>query len=300
MTTEIQLSPAPLTTPSLRNLARYTAYPALLTGVLGVAAWAIATDQNLSLVATLALFATITLLVLFERLIPYDLDWQPSLREWMRDGIYFGLNGAVDAITQVGVAALAIWVAPYLDWGASNLPIVFAAPLAIVIADLAGYWLHRKSHDIPWLWRIHGVHHAPTKVNAFNNNTVHFLNVAFSTAAKTLPLLVLGFAAEAVFVAALFLTVQSFAVHANADFRLGALNWLVMGPEHHRLHHSTVLEEAGNHATGITLWDVVFGTFTWRPGRTPFAVGTVDPDEFPSPNQIIANALVPFVSTRKD
>lgn len=298
MTTQIQTHPSPVATPSLRSAARYVAYPALLGSVLGVAGWAIVTAQNLPLVGMLTMFASIAILIGFEYLIPFERRWLPNKGEWLRDGIYFGLNGAVDALAQIGIAAIAIVVAPYFDWGAAELPLLVAIPLAIAIADLAGYWVHRKSHDIPWLWKVHGVHHAPTKVNTFNNNTAHFLNITFSTTAKTLPLLVLGFGPEAVFVAGLFLTVQSFAVHANADFRLGALNWLIMGPEHHRLHHSTVIAEAGNHATGLTLWDVVFGTFTWRPGRTPSGVGTVDPNEFPEPNRIIANALVPFTAKK--
>ena len=37
-----------------------------------------------------------------------------------------------------------------------------------------------------------------------------------------------------------------------------------MGPAHHRLHHSTVIEEAGNFASAITLWDIAFGTYPNR------------------------------------
>ncbi|MCA9666664.1 MAG: sterol desaturase family protein [Myxococcales bacterium] len=276
------------------RILKTTAYPTLLATVLGVAVWAVRSGQNLALVALLALFASIGVLLLLERLIPFKDEWHADAKGWLRDGIYFGLNGAVDAATKVGVTALAVLVAPHLDWGAARLPLWLAAPLAILVADFFGYWLHRKSHDIEWLWRVHGVHHAPTQVNTFNNNTAHFLNIVFSTTAKWLPILLLGFSAEAVFIAGLFLTVQSFGVHANADLRLGPLNWIIMGPEHHRLHHSTVIAEAGNHATGITLWDLVFGTFTWRPGRVPTAVGTYDPQAFPAPDRIVQNVLLPF------
>lgn len=34
-----------------------------------------------------------------------------------------------------------------------------------VLADVAGYWLHRAMHRVPQLWRLHAVHHAPASLN---------------------------------------------------------------------------------------------------------------------------------------
>ena len=110
--------------------------------------------------------------------------------------------------------------------------------------------------------------------------------------------MLLGFSEEAVFAATLFLSLQTFAVHVNADVKLGFLNHLIMGPEHHRLHHSVDIDEAGNHASALTLWDRVFGTFTWKEGRTPEAVGIGAGVEFPEPNDIIDNQLFPFCLER--
>ena len=84
-------------------------------------------------------------------------------------------------------------------------------------------------------------------------------------------------------------------MHANIDVELGWLGYLIMGPAHHRLHHSTVLGEAGNFASAITIWDIVFGTFVYEPGRVPESVGVVSPDTFPSPMHVLRNQLHPFV-----
>lgn len=278
-----------------KRLLSVAGYPGYLLANGAYAAWAIGTGQDLGLAALFGLFGSLAYLIILERALPYRREWHADWREWVRDAVYFGVNGAVDALTNIALVALSIWVAARLDWGAASLPLWLSIPLAVLIADFTSYWLHRKSHDIPWLWKVHGVHHAPDKVNAFNNNTVHFLNTAFSGAAKMLPILALGFSAEAVYAAGLFITIQTFGVHVNAELNLGFLNHFIMGPEHHRLHHSLVLEEAGNHAPALTLWDRVFGTFTWRPGLAPKGVGIGGGIEFPEPNRIVENQLFPFL-----
>ena len=93
--------------------------------------------------------------------------------------------------------------------------------------------------------------------------------------------------------AAFALGLQSFAVHANIDVELGWLGYLVMGPAHHRLHHSTRIEEAGNFASATTVWDHLFGSFVY--GQEPESVGVVKPESFPEPLAVLRNQLHPFV-----
>ena len=176
----------------------------------------------------------------------------------------------------------------------NSLHLAIALPLAILIADFGGYWMHRWGH-LGWLWKVHGVHHAPDKVNTWNNNTIHFVNSIYGGLAKTLPLALLGFDPTVIIIAAYASTIQSYAVHANIDVDLGWLGYLIMGPVHHRLHHSTVLEEAGNFASATTVWDIAFGTFVYEPGRAPAEIGIVEPEKFPAPLDVVRNQLHPFI-----
>lgn len=274
-----------------RATLRYLTYPALL---IANAAWvglAIRRGSDLGTAAFLGLQTSLVVLFALERLIPHEQNWQPSKREFVRDFFYFGLNGAVDAGTKVGVALLAGFAAPW----ANALPFAVAVPVAILLVDFVGYWLHRWGHH-GWLWKVHGVHHTPDKVNTWNNNTIHFVNSFYSSAGKLLPLVLLGFDPNVIVVTAYASTLQSFAVHANIDVNLGWLGQLLMGPQHHRLHHSTVVAEAGNFASVTTLWDKVFGTFVL--GRAPHAVGVESPRTFPAPNDVWSNQVHPFVSTQ--
>ncbi|MCG8557982.1 MAG: sterol desaturase family protein [Proteobacteria bacterium] len=301
MTTITQTQSAPLpyaTAPSatkpeangLRRALRWLAYPSLLLANAGLMVWAAANELPFAAVAMPGLLASLVALFVLERIQPHRRTWHPNRKEALRDLFYFGMNGGLDALAKMGTAFA---VATLGSWH-NGLGLWAALPLAIVIGDFAGYWLHRFGHR-GWLWKVHGVHHTPDKVNTWNNNTVHFLNTLYSGLGKTLPLLLLGFSPEVIVLAAYVLTLQSFAVHANVDVELGWLGYVVMAPAHHRLHHSTKLEEAGNFASAITLWDLAFGTFVYGRAREPMQVGVTDPTSFPSSNSVIQNQLHPFV-----
>lgn len=273
-----------------RTLARYLTYPVILAANAAAVTWAVVTGASLEAVASAGLLATIAVLFVLEWAMPYEREWHPNWREALRDFFYFGLNGAMDAVVKLGVAFA---VAAVGTWD-NALPFVVALPVAILIADFAGYWLHRWGH-LGWLWKVHGVHHTPDKVNTWNNNTIHFVNSIYSGLAKTLPLALLGFDPAVIIIAAYVGTIQSYAVHANIDVELGWLGYLIMGPAHHRLHHSTVMEEAGNFASATTISDILFGTFVYEPGRAPAEIGVVKPQSFPHPLNVLRNQLHPFI-----
>jgi len=278
-----------------RTLARYLTYPMILAANAAVVGWTYYTGGSVAGITFVALLASIALLMTLEYVMPHKSEWQPDKKEGLRDLFYFGLNGGIDAAGKLGIAVL---VASIGAWN-NNLPVIVALPAAILVADFAGYWLHRWGH-LGWLWRVHGVHHTPDKVNTWNNNTIHFINSAYSGLGKTLPLLALGFSPEVIIIAAYFTGLQSFAVHANIDVELGWLGYLIMGPAHHRLHHSTVIAEAGNYASATTLWDIAFGTFNYAPGRVPAAIGVEKPETFPVPNNVWRNQLHPFIYQGSD
>lgn len=272
------------------RVARYVAYPSVLVANIAFVAWACSVDVPLGVATLLGLFGTLAALFGLERALPHRRDWQPGFDEGLRDLFYFGMNGGIDAATKMGIA---FGVAAVGSWD-NALPFWIALPAAVLIADFAGYWLHRGGHH-GWLWKVHGVHHTPDKVNTWNNNTIHVLNTLYGGLGKTLPLLLLGFSPDVIVLAAYVVTVQSFAVHANVDVELGWLERVLLTPKHHRLHHSVKLEEAGNFASVTTLWDRAFGTFVYAPDRVPAVIGVVKPETFPAPNDVLRNQLHPFV-----
>ena len=272
----------------------YVAYPVFLTACAAAAAYAITAGLDLETALMPIFFGIIGVLLVLERLVPFRARWQPRTGEVVRDGIYLGQGVVFGGLGQLVAGMLAVWFA----LGDNGLPLWLAAPLAIVLSDLCTYGFHRFVHVNRFMWREHGIHHVTDKVNTLNANTAHFLDILLNNIAAFGPLLVLGFSPEAVFIATVARTALNFGAHANIDVRLGWLNHIIMGPEHHRLHHSVELADAGNYATVLTLWDRVFGTFTWAPGRGVAQVGVSNPESFPASHRILASVAHPFVDSR--
>jgi sterol desaturase/sphingolipid hydroxylase (fatty acid hydroxylase superfamily) len=67
-------------------------------------------------------------------------------------------------------------------------------------------------------------------------------------------------------------------VHANLNWALGPLKYVVATPVFHRWHH-TRPEEAGNANFGslLSLWDVLFGTFRMPGNKLPLRYGIDEP-----------------------
>jgi sterol desaturase/sphingolipid hydroxylase (fatty acid hydroxylase superfamily) len=250
------------------------------------AGWSAFSTLAVHLALTLAWFAA------FEHGWVYRPGWRPRAADLRRDGAFLGVNAAADGMAGVLVAAAAAaWVG---QGPATTLPPWAGAVLAVLVAELGAYWLHRAMHAGGWGWRVHAVHHRPEALNVTNNLTVHPLNVISLKIVKMLPVVALGFEPQAILYASLFMQLQSFATHANTRGRMGLLNYVIGTAELHRWHHSVEAGEALNFATAIPLWDQLFGTFLYRPGQGPAAVGVQPASQYPDSADIWALLRYPF------
>lgn len=238
----------------------------------------------------LCVLLSILYLSFLERLKPFRKDWHPTAGEWKRDVCYFFLVVLVGAAGQSLINALAI----HLARATLSFPQPFEAMLALAVVSFLGYGYHRFSHGHVWLWKVHGIHHLPSKVNLANNQVVHFIDVISGAFLAQVPLYLIGVSAESAFIAAIFTSMQGYFIHSNIDIDLGPLSYLIASPQGHRLHHSRKLDEAGNFGSDLAIWDLMFGSFTWESQKSPVSVGTEDEAHFPSPFRIFACALFPL------
>mgnify|MGYP003423189998 CR=1 FL=1 len=272
-----------------RAALRRGCHPVLLVAVVGTVVAALGNHWNLGVVNLLFLTWTVGYLTAMERLIPYARGWHPTRREWGWYGAWFLLTMVGGAVAQLPVMAIVGAVAV----PEPTLPLWAEIPLAALLGSLVSYLVHRWGHTNRYLWRLHGIHHVPEKVNVANNGVNHVADVVLAQGAVQLALAVVGFSEPAVFAVGIFIIAQGYFVHANVDVRIGWLNHVFASPEQHRLHHSTDLAEAGHFASDLSMWDRVFGTFTWYPGRTPVAIGLQDPTSFPATGSLLASLLHP-------
>jgi sterol desaturase/sphingolipid hydroxylase (fatty acid hydroxylase superfamily) len=177
---------------------------------------------------------------------------------------------------------------PYrlLDISPSS-PLAWAALMFGV--DFAYYWFHRVSHRMNLAWAAHAPHHQSEDYNlsvALRQGPVQplFSRVFY------LPLALLGFPLGMFATAAALNTLYQFWVHTELLGKLGPLEWVLVTPSHHRVHHACngrYLDK--NHGGMLIVWDRLFGTF--EPEQEPVTYGTVKP--VGTFNPLLA-ALAPF------
>lgn len=148
----------------------------------------------------------------------------------------------------------------------------------LVLLDFVDYWLHRWQHRFePW-WVLHAVHHSQRQMTFWSDNRNHLFDDLIRDAAMALVAVALG-ASPGQFIA---LTIASRVLqsvqHANLRWRWpGRLEALLVSPSWHRLHHAMGTGHEGpargvNFAVLFPVWDLIFGTASFAPGRAPTGI----------------------------
>ncbi len=70
--------------------------------------------------------------------------------------------------------------------------------VSMIALDLVLYWQHRLFHRVPWLWRLHRVHHADPDFDVTTGVRFHPIEMILSLAIKAATILMLGAPAAAV------------------------------------------------------------------------------------------------------
>ncbi|MFA5883738.1 MAG: sterol desaturase family protein [Acidimicrobiia bacterium] len=217
------------------------------------------------------------LFVPLERL--FALRRQKVLRPGLcTDLTHFLLNTMI--VTVLTVAFVAAGALPLIWLRAidveSFLPGVVAVPLAVLFVLVGQYWGHRMTHQVPWLWRFHAVHHSIERMDWVASARLHPVDQAFTQAFTVMPLFLLGYGQVAVVGVGAAVALLALFQHANVRVRFPGLRWLVNTPEWHHWHHA-VDASARDKNFGVPLVDLCFGTAYLPNGSRPTGFGTDDP-----------------------
>jgi sterol desaturase/sphingolipid hydroxylase (fatty acid hydroxylase superfamily) len=173
------------------------------------------------------------------------------------------------------------------------LPVAVQAPLALLFADFASYWVHRAFHH-GWLWRLHAVHHSSRKLDWLAGVRNHPLGEILSTMMLAGLLLVVGFDPRVLAVTAP-LGLYAILLHANVSFGTSFARYIIATPLFHRWHHAhpdalPAERRAGVNFAGLfPMWDLLFGTF-YAPRVQPASFG----EDANVPPRFTAQLAFPF------
>ena len=147
--------------------------------------------------------------------------------------------------------------------------------LTFLVADLAYYWFHRLSHELPLLWTVHHTHHSSGWMNLTTAVRLNWLG-NFVSPLFFLPFVLLGFDPE-LLVASLALGLfYQFFLHTELVGRLGGLEGMLLNtPSAHRVHHGSNERYIDkNYGAVLILWDRLFGTYAPETERVRYGVTT--------------------------
>ena len=64
----------------------------------------------------------------------------------------------------------------------------------MMVGETAYYWAHRLSHQIPFLWRFHAIHHSAEQLDFLVNTRMHPVDLVWSRMIMLTPIFALGLA----------------------------------------------------------------------------------------------------------
>jgi len=189
-------------------------------------------------------------------------------------------------------------IVPYrLQAAVAEWPLWRRILAGLVVGEIGFYWGHRWTHEIPFLWRFHSIHHSAEHVYFLISARAHPLDNVFNKLSGLIPAYILGVAdpitrtgSIAPTLIMLFVTMWGFFIHSNLRWRLGPLEWLIATPAFHLWHHTLGEHRDRNYAPTLPWIDRIFGTYYVPRNQWPSAYGI----EAKLPGSLAGQLVYPF------
>ncbi|HEY1885776.1 MAG TPA: sterol desaturase family protein [Roseiarcus sp.] len=219
---------------------------------------------------------------------------------------YYFLTGLLPALVLAPpISAAVLVIHHFIPGGVLTViaawPIWLKACATMMVGETAYYWAHRLSHQIPFLWRFHAVHHSAEQLDFLVNTRMHPVDLVWSRMVMLTPIFALGLAnplrfGDGLIATAILLTgsLWGYFIHSNVRWRLGPFEWLVTTPAFHHWHHTNDGRRRDcNYASMFPWLDRVFGTHH-LPEAWPERYGI---DE-PMPDSLAGQFIHPLAPSR--
>lgn len=206
-----------------------------------------------------------------------------SVKDTLTNFLCTSLNLGFDVLMRVVTLGVLAFFYQYHATDFSN-PLIYWILLFLGL-DFFYYLLHLTDHYTRLFWAVHVTHHSSEKFNF----TVAIRSSVFQPLYRFvyfIPLAIAGFKPlDIVFMYAVCQT-YGFFVHTEKVSKLGFLEWFMVTPSHHRVHHAkNPLYLDKNMGMVLIIWDRIFGTFQQETEKAEYGLTT--PLKTGSPGEVI-------------
>lgn len=185
---------------------------------------------------------------------------------WYRNFSLIIINSLVlRFVLPISAASVALIKNEYSILNYLQPPKFISIILCIILLDMVIYFQHRVFHIVPLFWRFHKIHHIDQELDISSGIRFHPIEIIFSMLIKCLIVWVVSIPFEAVVMFEIILNASSLFNHANINIPIKIdqiLRRLVVTPDMHRIHHSSLKSETNsNYGFNLSCWDKFFGTY---------------------------------------
>ena len=178
---------------------------------------------------------------------------------------------------------LSIVIVSY-SWLVDNIQIYKLEPLwlsifiAFLVQDFMGYWMHRLNHRVNIFWNRHIIHHSSEEFNLSCALRQSISETFKFSAILMIPAALLGIETEIFIVLAPIHLFMQFWYHTRLIGKMGFLEYIIVTPSHHRVHHAINPEYLDkNYGQILIIWDKLFGSFQLELDHVKPVYGTLRP-----------------------
>lgn len=133
--------------------------------------------------------------------------------------------------------------------------------ILLLATDFVWYWYHRFGHEINVMWGAHVVHHQSEEYNYTVSARITTIQAIVRNLFWCL-LPLAGFQPEMVIAILVVHGTYSFFTHTETIGKLGWIEYIMVTPSHHRVHHASNEQYLNkNYGDIFIFWDKLFGTF---------------------------------------
>jgi len=141
-------------------------------------------------------------------------------------------------------------------------PLWLAVVIAFLVEDFSGYWVHRLNHRVNVLWNRHFIHHSSEDFNLSCALRQSISNTLKFSAIFMVPAALLGVPASIFAILGPLHLYMQLWYHTQMINKLSFLEYIIVTPSHHRVHHAINSEYIDkNYSQILIIWDKLFGTF---------------------------------------
>ena len=150
--------------------------------------------------------------------------------------------------------------------------------IAFICIDFSSYWNHRLNHKINIFWNQHVIHHSSEEFNlacALRQSISNFLGYG---ALFLIPAAIFGIPHEVIGLLLPLHLFGQFWYHTRHIGKLGILEYIIVTPSQHRVHHAINPVYIDKNLGAIfCVWDRWFGTFQEELDDEPPVYGVLKP-----------------------